>query len=138
VLVAGEDLDGVGEGLLAAWDPEYKHLDLRTNISPTLEALFTAVGHPAVCLPIDFACPPGSNEPPIGLGSAALRAAPPGAAPAASVAPPAATTPIDSIVGLIGSSEPTTTTSVAPKRTSSKSSGNLLSRLSRLLVGSLG
>ena len=134
VLVAGEDLDGRDEGLLAAWDPEFKHLDLRTAISPVLENLFNAVGLPTLCVPIDVACI--GPTPPIGPGSTAVQ----GAAPqAGSAAPPAATTPIDSIVGLIGSSEPTTTTSVAPKtKASSSSSGNLLSRLSRLLVGSLG
>lgn len=137
ILVAGKDLDGVGEGLMAAYDPEYKHVDLRSAVSPVLENLFNAVGLPTLCVPIDVACL--GPTPPIGPGSAALRTAPGAPQGAAATTPPVATTPIDSIVGLIGSSAPTTTTSAAPKaKTSSSSSGNILSRLSRLLVGSLG
>jgi virulence factor Mce-like protein len=135
-LVAGEDLDGIGEGLLAAWDPEFKHLDLRTAISPVLENLVNAVGLPTLCVPVDVACPPGSLLPPI--GAAAATATPTSSpAPAPPAAAPVAKTPIDSIVGLIGSSEPRSTTTV-PRAKPSSSGGNLLSRLSRLLVGSLG
>ena len=139
ILVAGEDLDGIDEGLLASWDPEFQHLDLRSNVSPTLEALFNAVGLPTLCVPIDVACPPGSLVPPIGPASAALQSSPSAPAAAAPAAAPVAKTPIDSIVGLIGSSEPRGTTTSAPRaKSGSSSSGNLLSRLSRLLVGSLG
>jgi hypothetical protein len=69
-----------------------------------------------------------------------LQSAPAAPQAAAVTTPPVATTPIDSIVGLIGSSESmsTTTTAPRPKAASSSDSGNLLSRLSRLLVGSLG
>ncbi|MEY2475211.1 MAG: phospholipid/cholesterol/gamma-HCH transport system substrate-binding protein [Actinomycetota bacterium] len=137
ILVAGEDLDGLDEGLLAAWDAEFKHLDLRTAISPVLENLFNAVGLPTLCVPIDVLCAPGSPTPPIGPGTASLQA-PPTASQAAPAAAPAATTPIDSIVGLMGSSDLDTTTTMAPRpKANASNSGNLLSRLSRLLVGSL-
>lgn len=144
ILVAGEDLDGRDEGLLAAYDPEFQHLDLRTAISPVLGNLFAALGLPAICVPlpvpVDVTCAPGSPVPPIGSGAAT-------AAPAAAQGVPTATqvpsTPIDSIVGLLGSSSTATatTSTMAPDgggQRSTRSSGNVLARLSRLLLGGLG
>lgn len=59
LLVAGPELDGQ-KGLAGAWDPTYHHLDLRNSVSPTLTALFEAIGVPAqpLCLPIDTQCTP--------------------------------------------------------------------------------
>ncbi|MEY2569303.1 MAG: phospholipid/cholesterol/gamma-HCH transport system substrate-binding protein [Actinomycetota bacterium] len=134
ILVAGQDLDGKGEGLLAAWDPEFQHLDLRTNISPVLANLFTAIGLPAlaICLPIDVSCSASAAQ--------AAAAAPAGAGPTAAAAPTTTTTPIDSIVGLLGSSTTGPATTAVPgtkAKTLGSDDGNLLARLSRLLVGGL-
>jgi virulence factor Mce-like protein len=84
VLVAGRDLDGRHEGLLAAYDPTYHSIDLRTSLSPlignALGRILAVLGLPltTICLPIDVTCTP--------TGAAA-------AAPAATAAPPAAAAP---------------------------------------------
>lgn len=125
ILVAGRDLDGKDEGLLAAWDPEFQHLDLRTAISPVLQNLFNAIGLSGlpVCLPVDVTC------------SAATAQSAPAQAPAAA----APTTPIDSIVGLLGSSTtgPATTAVTPPPAKTSSTDPNVVTRLARFLVGGL-
>ena len=132
ILVAGEDLDGKDEGLLAAWDPEFQHIDLRSNVSPTLGALFSAIGLPALCVPIDVSCEGLPTVPGLPIGGAA-----PAAASGPQVRAQPTTTPIDSIVGLLGSSAGE---GQAPRAASTRtsSSGNVVTRLARLLVGGLG
>jgi phospholipid/cholesterol/gamma-HCH transport system substrate-binding protein len=100
VIVAGRDLDGVGEGLLAAYDPAHHLIDLRTQVSPlvgnAIGRILAILGVPTsvVCLPIDVTC-----EQTTALATQATApmtgaiASPPGpqlAAPA-TAAPPAAT-----------------------------------------------
>ncbi len=89
VMVAGRDLDGRSEGLLAAYDPTYHLIDLRTTLSPlagnALGRLFAILGLPAttICLPVDVTCtPPGATS----AGSEPVASAPPAApAPPATV-----------------------------------------------------
>jgi phospholipid/cholesterol/gamma-HCH transport system substrate-binding protein len=141
LLVAGPDLQGTSAGMAAAYDEPYHHLDLRPEISPAIGALFSALGLPAltVCLPVDVSCTPG----PVSIGSASANQAALSTAPSTptSVAPPAAAatvTPIDSIVGLLGSSD-TGPAAVTPARAGSKArSGNALTRLARLFMGAIG
>ncbi|MDQ1373601.1 MAG: phospholipid/cholesterol/gamma-HCH transport system substrate-binding protein [Actinomycetota bacterium] len=137
LLVAGPDLNGKDEGLLAAYDPEFNHIDLRTAISPVLANLFTAIGLPAlaICLPIDVSCTAAAAGQAATTGGKATAQGAPAAAPA-----PTTTTPIDSIVGLLGSSTTGPATTAVPRptaRSSTRSNGNVLTRLSRLLVGGL-
>ncbi|HZQ27741.1 MAG TPA: MCE family protein, partial [Acidimicrobiales bacterium] len=112
--VAGQNLDGK-QGLAAAYDPTFHHLDLRNQTTPTLALLLNAIGIPSngVCIPIDVTCPP--DTPPLPI-------APPGALSAPrsgrSASPPQAvlsngpavtttttTTPVDTIVGFLGNSD---------------------------------
>jgi phospholipid/cholesterol/gamma-HCH transport system substrate-binding protein len=132
ILVAGEDLDGEDEGLLAAWDPEFQHVDLRTQVSPTLAALFSSLGIPALCVPIDVDCGNLPTVPALPTGAAATAS--PVGAQAQPVAP---STPIDSIVGLLGSAPDGGRPSGPATSASSSSSGNVVTRLARLLVGGL-
>jgi virulence factor Mce-like protein len=134
VLVAGDDLDGQVEGLVAAYDPKYHHLDLRTAISPTLGTLFSALGLPAltVCLPVDVACIPGPVNP---AATTAGRSTAVGATAAPTLGP----TPVDRIVGLLGTSTSgATATPAAFRSTTTKAhSGSWLARAARSLVGVL-
>jgi phospholipid/cholesterol/gamma-HCH transport system substrate-binding protein len=61
-LVAGVNLDGQ-QGLIKAYDPTFKHIDLRQATTPTIALLLQALGIPAtgVCLPIDVSCTPTST-----------------------------------------------------------------------------
>jgi hypothetical protein len=137
LLVAGPDLDGRAAGLAAAYDEPYHHLDLRTNISPALGALFSALGIPAltICLPVDVSCTPG----PINIGSTSAHFSPAAASSAAAPtqAPPKVT-PIDSIVGLLGSSD-NGPAALTPARAAGRThSGNVVTRLARRFLGTLG
>lgn len=141
ILVAGEDLDGKDEGLLASYDPEFQHLDLRTQVSPTLANLFGALGLPVLCVPVDVDCGNLPTVPGLPIGAAQAAAAPSGppqsGPPQAEPVPPS--TPIDSIVGLLGSSPSSGSTSrQTATASSSTSAGNPITRLARLLVGGLG
>ena len=136
ILVAGEDLDGEDEGLAAAWDPAYQHLDLRTQVSPTVGALFGALGLPAltICLPIDVTCEPGPVNPlagsvPAGVGGATTGGA---GAPAAG-----ARTPVDSIVDLLASSAVGESAAASAPDVSERGSSSWLARLARAFVGAL-
>jgi len=82
-LIAGPNLDDQ-QGLYAAYDPAFHHIDLRQATSPTLALLLQALGIPAtgVCLPIDVTCPPGTAPLPTVGQPASASAASPGAAPA--------------------------------------------------------
>lgn len=130
VLVAGSDLDGKDEGTLAAYDPKYHHIDLRSSLSPTLSQLFNLAGVPSLCVPIDTTCPPGST--PLPSATSGTRAAGPVPAPGALAVPPqpaalpapgapapaASTTtvpasPIDGLVDLLGSSDGRSSTRLA-------------------------
>ena len=87
VMVAGKDLDGRTEGLLAAYNPTYHVIDLRTALSPlagrALGSLLAILGIPTstICLPVDVACTPTTTTPP------PAGAAPPAAAVAGAPAP---------------------------------------------------
>jgi virulence factor Mce-like protein len=133
VLVAGEDLDGQVEGLAAAYDAKYHHVDLRTAVSPAVGALFSALGLPTltVCLPVDVACVPGPTNP------AGAAVSVPLAAPAATT-PQLGPTPVDSIMGLLGSSATEESAAAVTSRPKAKSkSGSWLTRAARSLVGVL-
>jgi phospholipid/cholesterol/gamma-HCH transport system substrate-binding protein len=117
VLVAGRDLDGKGEGLLAAWDPKYHHLDLRTSVTPTLAVLFRTLGLDplTVCVPVDVVCQPqatatrrpqaSSPGPPAQIPGGPGQPAIPGVTPPAPAgSTTSSTTPIDGVVDLLGSS----------------------------------
>ena len=151
ILVAGEDLDAKNEGLLAAYDPVYHHIDLRSVTSPTVGALFGALGleTATICLPIDVECvpTPGGTTPvsgPTGARAAPPRQVPsqsstPGAtgSPPATAAPesPTTTTPVDAIVDLLGSG--VDATPAAGTAQSGPRSG-WLARAARTLVEMLG
>jgi phospholipid/cholesterol/gamma-HCH transport system substrate-binding protein len=98
-LVAGRDLDGKDEGLLAAWDPHYHHLDLRNSSSPTVSAVLGLLGLGSFCIPSDVACPPGGLPVP----SPASAGAPTQPASTTGANPATAGTPIDGVVDLLGS-----------------------------------
>jgi virulence factor Mce-like protein len=106
-LVAGRDLDGKDEGLLAAWDPVYHHLDLRNSASPTVSGVLGLLGLGSFCIPGDTVCPPGGLPVPAPLSASSPTAggASPSVAtglPAASAAP-SALTPIDHVIDLLSS-----------------------------------
>jgi phospholipid/cholesterol/gamma-HCH transport system substrate-binding protein len=101
IMVAGEDLDGQGEGLNAAYDPVHHRIDLRNATSPVLSDLFRAIGLPSlsVCVPVGVACPPDSSPlPTLPIG------------PSAAAAPP---NPVAAAVGLLGSPTDRSTTRAA-------------------------
>lgn len=157
ILVAGEDLDGKTEGLLAAYDPAYHHIDLRSVVSPTVGAIFGALGLEAatICLPVDVECVPTpggttAKARPAGPTAAAPRqvpAQPPTtsspATPSTSIststttAPeaPTTTTPVDAIVDLL-SSGVDATPSAGTAQTGARS--GWLARAARALVEMLG
>ncbi|HVF75766.1 MAG TPA: MCE family protein [Acidimicrobiales bacterium] len=86
-LVAGDDFEGTEDGLIAAWDPTYHHIDLRNAAEPTLAQFLDSVGFgpvQGVCLPLDVDCEatPGptsasasraSRSQPMGNGGGMLR-----------------------------------------------------------------
>jgi virulence factor Mce-like protein len=58
-LVAGEDFQGTEDGLIAAWDPVFHHLDLRNAAGPTVAQVLTSIGFgpvSSVCVEIDVDC----------------------------------------------------------------------------------
>ena len=58
-LIAGHDLEGTEDGLIAAWDPTFHHLDLRNVAEPTLAQLLDSIGFgpvEGVCVPLDVDC----------------------------------------------------------------------------------
>jgi virulence factor Mce-like protein len=63
-MIAGVNLDGQ-QGLIAAYDPTFHHIDLRQATTPTLALLLQALGLPAtgVCLPVDVSCPTPAAAP---------------------------------------------------------------------------
>jgi virulence factor Mce-like protein len=83
------------DGFIGAYNPTVRAINLRNNFSPLLESalapLFDEAGIPFPCLPVDVACASG------GVGQ--LDAA--GAAVEADL--PRPTTPIDDVLGLLGS-----------------------------------
>jgi virulence factor Mce-like protein len=106
VMVAGQDLDGKNEGLVAAYDPEYHRIDLRNATSPVLSDLFRTIGLPSlsVCAPVGVACAPGTTPIPAIPGPGLPASTPAGSASAvepASVA--AAANPVSAAVALLGS-----------------------------------
>jgi virulence factor Mce-like protein len=103
LLVAGADLDGLNEGLAAAYDPVHHRIDLRNTTSPIVSDLFRTIGLPslAVCLPLDVSCTPGSGPLPSALSS-------PPPEPARRPAEP-----IAAVVGLVGSPTDARTTEAA-------------------------
>jgi virulence factor Mce-like protein len=137
-LVAGDDLDGEGEGLIAAWDPAYAHLDLRTQISPVIASLFQAIGIPtlAICLPVDVSCVPGPVNPAGGATSVMGRSATGAPAAAARAAP--ARTPVDSIVEMLSSSAVGESAAASiPDLPEARRSGSWLARAARAVVEAL-
>ena len=96
IMVAGEDLDGINEGLNAAYDPEHHRIDLRNATSPVLSDLFRTIGLPslAVCVPVGVVCAPGTTPIPAVPGPGVPASAP------AEVAPPS---PVRTVVDLLGS-----------------------------------
>ena len=146
ILVAGDDLDAKDEGLLAAYDPVYHHIDLRSVVTPTLAVLFGTLGIPVddICLPIDVDCVEvNSAAAKRGAAPARSAVAPPRQVGAATATAPTATTtttvvpstPVDSIVDLLGSGVDTAPTATRAK-TSNRS--GWLTRAARTLVGMLG
>ena len=136
ILVAGEDLDGKDEGLGAAWDPAYQHLDLRTQISPIVASLFDAIGLPAltVCLPIDVGCEPA----PVNPGANAVRAGATGAPGSGAGATAAgARTPVDSIVDLLASSAVGESAAANAPHAPDRRSRAWLAQVARAFVGAL-
>ncbi|MBW3668841.1 MAG: MCE family protein [Actinobacteria bacterium] len=98
VLVAGQDHDGQVEGLAAAYDPTFHHIDLRNSSSPTVAQLLTSLPFGEsldVCLEIDVDCEITPFPRPEGMRSTALPTGRPKRADAA----------------------PTTTTTAAPVAT---------------------
>jgi virulence factor Mce-like protein len=80
-LVAGVNLDGQ-QGLAAAYDPTFKHIDLRQSTTPTLALLLDALGLNLgvlpVCLPIDVNCvaPAGAGAQSAGPPAQTAQSAP--------------------------------------------------------------
>lgn len=84
-LIAGHDFEGTEDGLIAAWDPTFHHLDLRNVAEPTLAQLLDTIGFgpvEGVCIDIDVDCeitpdPPGplsaSRTQSMGNGGGLLR-----------------------------------------------------------------
>lgn len=75
VLVAGKDHDGQVEGLAAAYDPAFHHIDLRNSSSPTVAQLLTSLPFGEsldVCLEIDVDCEITPFPRPEGMRSTAL------------------------------------------------------------------
>ena len=108
VLAAGRDLNGRTEGLLAAYNPTYQVIDLRTALSPlasrAIGSLLAILGVPTntICLPIDAACTPTGAAP----------AGPAPAPPAPAAAPrPAPAAPASSAPAPTGRASTTTTSS---------------------------
>lgn len=97
-LVAGRDLDGRTEGLLAAYDPTYQLIDLRTAVSPlagnAIGRLFAILGLPftTICLPIDVTCSSTADAPTTPAAPAPVVATPAAPVAPAPVAPPATRT----------------------------------------------
>lgn len=126
VIVAGRDLDGVGEGLLAAYDPVHHVIDLRTQVSPlvgnAIGRILAILGVPGtvVCLPIDVTCEPTTAlvtqaAAPVTGASATPPGPQPGAQAApATAAPPAATSASRTPVPAAPTAAPTTTTTATP------------------------
>ena len=113
ILVAGEDLDGKNEGLIAAYDPAFHHIDLRSAFTPTVAVLFNALGLDVlgICLPVDVDCVPTSSASARGPAAARSTAGAPrqiaaaprpeaAAAPATTLAVPVSSP--DTIVGVVG------------------------------------
>ena len=101
IMVAGEDLDGINEGLHAAYDAEHHRIDLRNATSPVLSDLFRTIGLPslAVCLPVGVTCAPGTTPLPAIPGPGVPAAAP--------------TNPVAAAVDLLGSPTDARTTRAA-------------------------
>ena len=114
VLVAGRDLDGRTEGLLAAYDPTYHLIDLRTSLSPlasnAIGRILAILGLPAttICLPIDVTCAP--------TGAPAAQGAAGGPAPAGQKPAPRPSGPPPPI-SPTGPTTSATSTTTAPPRT---------------------
>jgi virulence factor Mce-like protein len=103
VMVAGQDLDGINEGLNAAYDPEYHRIDLRNATSPVLSDLLRTIGVPslAVCLPVGVACAPGTTPiPAVPTPGVPASVAATAAAPAAPAVP---ASPVGAAMDLLGS-----------------------------------
>jgi hypothetical protein len=157
MLVAGPGLDGT-QGLLRAYDPAFHHIDLRNATTPTLNLLLQAIGivppgTVPTCIPIDVDCVPEPNPFPVGAsggkGSGRAPASPPGlAGPSGTSAPAPIATPVDTIVGLLGSPGAGDTAagdgsvaSAVPSSSSGSSPSGLLGWLrhaARALAGAVG
>jgi virulence factor Mce-like protein len=58
-LVAGHDFEGTEDGLIAAWDPTFHHIDLRNVAEPTVAQFLDSIGFgpvEGVCIPLDVDC----------------------------------------------------------------------------------
>ena len=89
MLVAGEDLDGRNEGLIASYDPQYHRIDLRTSLSPLASDLIDVLGIGGLCLPVDVACPPDDTPLPSLPAPIPVPLAAPGVGAIASAGPAA-------------------------------------------------
>ena len=101
--IAGPNLDG-DQGLIAAYDPTFKHIDLRQATTPTLALLLQALGLPieGICLPIDVECEPSPL--PLSLNPSAISTTP----------GVVEMRPVDAMVGLL-SSESAVQAAASPK-----------------------
>jgi virulence factor Mce-like protein len=149
LLVAGQNLDGK-QGLNAAYDPDFHHLDLRNQTTPTLALLLNAIGIPSVgaCIPLDVTCPAGTSPLPIAPPALAAAqrsdrsASPPEAVVSNGPASTTTTTPVDTIVGFLGNSDPGTRPDAVYQARSSKparsSPFDWVRKAARLLAGAVG
>ena len=143
VIVAGRDLDGVGEGLLAAYDPVHHVIDLRTQLSPlvgnAIGRILAILGVPTsvVCLPIDVTCEPTTAvATQVAAPMTGATAAPPGPQPAGQAAPsapaPAPAAPAARTAAPAAAPAPTTT---APPAASAPPPTTPLDQIIDLLQG---
>jgi phospholipid/cholesterol/gamma-HCH transport system substrate-binding protein len=99
------------DGFIGAYNPELRALDLRNSFSPlvaeALQPVFDAVGLPLPCLPVDVVCPGGGAVAGLDAEQPAVRA---------TVERP--TTPVDDILGALGS--PTATEAPALRSSSAE------------------
>jgi hypothetical protein len=114
VLVAGANLDSK-VGLVAAYDPKYHRIDLRAQLTPTVQALLNALGFP-LCASVPGSGPQANCPPATGSTAAPPPAsAGPPAAPGPPVNPSGPTTTILlPCVPIIPIPLPSTTTTTQP------------------------
>jgi phospholipid/cholesterol/gamma-HCH transport system substrate-binding protein len=118
-LVAGADLTGKTSGLVAAYNPKYHRIDLRTQLSPTVNGLLQALGLP-VCVNVPLlggaSCPPGIS--PASAGATTRPTVTPPGGTAGSSAPAGPASPATPAAGSAGPAGPTTPTAPTTAPTS--------------------